>query len=520
MFKWVTRYDNWLTTERPVSWLCRVHIMLPLILILYAVIFIITLIIPVWADFKIINFINVFFALIIIFLLFRFEYQYYDKSLNFTQHLRIYLFNAFYLFLLGIFLFISPNVMQKRINKRFEITEPSYYYQKSDNLAPSDYAMVRSIDAVDNISQKQKVHDYRADSSLEKYFDINYDACRYLQQVDYRDIDRNMQTVVIPLLNKVDLKKITDTLKKDLVKFTAGKDTVTFSIPDTSLFPERDGKLLLQYAYNVLGIKQKKTDSIYRQDYYYPSQSRMADKIILRALFTPATLHDSLKRYADSIRSKYEIPGNHSTVFEDIFNTYTPKLVAYSQKIEDNLNIGNFHDEDEGLNMMIIVSFIILFLNVYGMIILLARNRWLGFASPFIFLIVFILIYSLAFISAANDYIKYILITFSVIVVSFVGIALLNKRIRNGIISQAFVYFLNFFTYAFGWGYFIYHFDNFKLLKRPSFYYDYEEKTLTTLVAQSPFLQFICFAIIFFLIVFINSLFIKYYYGKMIRPKR
>ena len=172
-----------------------------------------------------------------------------------------------------------------------------------------------------------------------------------------------------------------------------------------------------------------------------------------------------------------------------------------------------------GYNLSTLIIFllvIIQMLSFYTMIILTSRNRQIGVSSLFVLIFLYIFIYSISFISSTTGYYKYVLTTFIILGIAFLVFAIIDKRIRTGILSQLIIYLLNYIYCLSGWGLVIYFYE--RNIFDPVMNSDLAMGSFIEKLYSNPLYQIAFFILIAILFSLINLVFIRQYYRKLIRP--
>jgi hypothetical protein len=497
MWKRFLKYDDWLATNKPLRWLCRFHIIVPLLLLLFLISALIPFIVPIWTNFKIIIFINLFFAVCTLFLLYRFQFLYYDKALSFNQHVRLYLFNSLYLFLLLFFVLLSPVIMQMLTAKKLGIkTSAKYDYTVTVTdstpafapVAESGYVTV----ATDSIISDTIITKRRSNPGLlsNLYIDQLPDTS-WINDVN-ESPQSNMCFLILGAMDTNEIETIRDYFDKSVAADDNEKNEIIMpALRSISGMPDADWEA------------QKPTIT----DNYELSM------LVRKAINTPTDKWNQIIKLADSLRLVYELPKADSANLNYIVFEYYPVLLKRLGYIIENSNFINTSDRD--FDSFIIPLLIILLINIYGMIVLMARNRLLGLSSLFIFLLIIILVYSVSFISSSTGYMKYVFITGGSIIAILLAFSLLNKKIRTSILSHVFIYLLNYLAYIVFWALIC------------SFYWKFVRKTtlfgltkLSNSWLDNTLAQVVCMFFLLILLVFLNYPFLKFYYNKNIRPAK
>jgi hypothetical protein len=501
MFNWTKSYDNWLAGKKPVTWLCRWHIVLPLVFVLFLISTLLTFIVPVWTNFNIIILINIFFGLIVIFLFYRFQFFYYDKSLTLGQHFRLYLFNTSFLLVIGVFVVFSPYLMQKRMEAKFG--KAQLYYEAAN------YDVPLRADSLyyTGPAEVQPSLAFIKDSILAKVFYVSDDALNVGGKIYYRNVMANIETLMLGSIDTGDIAKIAYNVKALAHKFDLNKRT---EYP----YSEYREKKLIDIADSVMGGKINH-NNYYKKYNVFDRIGTSLYNVLARSLYLSKNQLDSVKHQADSVKAAYYLPRPLSSDFGYLVNTYFPDVANKGVFIDQNLTIGDYEEKDFAVLIMGVI--ILLVINTYGMIILLSQNRVLGFTSPFVLLLVYIIIYSTTFISSAYNSLSYVLTFFGVIIVSFILAIIFNKRIRFGPVGQVAFYVLNFIACLLFWVIVIYFYEE------ASAGHSAAARGLMDLINwlnKHPGLHITALLLLYFTAALFNLPFIKHYYNKLIRPRR
>lgn len=255
----------------------------------------------------------------------------------------------------------------------------------------------------------------------------------------------------------------------------------------------------------------------YEKQAIYEKYKYELNEIVKRAVNMPPDKWAHIIKLADSLRQLYDLPLPDSNDLKGLLFTYYPLLAKKSANINDNAHFVSIKNND--FDIFVIPFLAILLINIYGIIILMSRNRLLGFSSLFIFLLITILVYSVSYISSSNGYMKYVFITAVVLAITFFIFSLLNKKIRTGILSHLFIYLLNYLIFIVSWGLMFLFYMNF-IRNLVIFNSPRKHDSWFTGLLAHPSSQLA--TLFFFLVIFIflNYPFIKYYYSKNIRPAK